>query len=171
VTRRSVVGVMGSGKKKLEDGEWDIAFALGQAIASEDWVLLSGGRKEGVMDAVNAGAEGGLRIGILPNEDETEISEHVDVAIVTGMGNARNNINILSSDVVIACGDGGAGTASEIALALKSKKHVVLLNPSVESRNFFSKIDKSRVHVTNSVKETMKLLINEFKLKPKSQKS
>src|SRR5262245_66267403 len=97
---------------------------------TEDMVLINAAIKKGVIDAINAGADVVLRIGILPNEDETEISEHVDVAIVTGMGNARNNINILSSDVVIACGDGGAGTASEIALALKSKKHVVLLNPS-----------------------------------------
>ena len=54
---------------------------------------------------------------------------YVDIPICTGMGSARNNINVLSSDVVIACGT-GAGTTSEVMLALKSDKPVLLLNPS-----------------------------------------
>ena len=76
------------------------------------------------MEAVNEGAKNAdgnaLTIGILPGKDKKELSDCVDVGIVSGMDNARNNINILSSDVVIACGYGGSGTASEIALALKS---------------------------------------------------
>ena len=68
----------------------------------------SGGRKSGVMEAVNEGAKNAdgnaLTIGILPGKDKKELSDCVDVGIVTGMDNARNNINILSSDVVIACG-------------------------------------------------------------------
>jgi predicted oxidoreductase len=43
------------------------------------------------------------------------------------MGSARNAINVLSSDVVVAC-TGGAGTLSEIALALKAGKTVILLD-------------------------------------------
>lgn len=170
MTRRTVVGVMGAGNT-LGKTERQIAVALGQAIAREGWVLLTGGRNKGVMDAVSEGAKGGLRIGILPGKDKTDLSDHVDVAIVTGMGNARNNINVLSSDVVIAFGEGGAGTASEIALALKSEKHVILLNPSAESIKFFSKIDENLVHVTNGVEETIDLLVNKLKLKPKRQKS
>jgi predicted Rossmann-fold nucleotide-binding protein len=42
------------------------------------------------------------------------------------MGSARNCINVLSSHVVVAC-PGGAGTLSEIALALKYGKKVILL--------------------------------------------
>jgi predicted Rossmann-fold nucleotide-binding protein len=43
------------------------------------------------------------------------------------MGDARNNINVLTSTIVVAC-PGGAGTISEIALALKNEKQVILLN-------------------------------------------
>ncbi|MGD9306411.1 MAG: hypothetical protein PVF79_19225 [Desulfobacterales bacterium] len=43
------------------------------------------------------------------------------------MGNARNCINVLSSHVVVAC-PGGAGTISEIALALKNDRPVILMN-------------------------------------------
>jgi uncharacterized protein (TIGR00725 family) len=112
------------------------AFALGSAIADEGWIVLTGGRNRGVMDAVNKGAKasGGLTVGILPTKDRRTISGAVDVAIITDMGSARNNINVLTSDVIVACGVGGAGTASEIALALKSNKFVVLFNSSKESR-------------------------------------
>ena len=47
------------------------------------------------------------------------------------MGNARNCINVLSSHVVVACA-GGTGTISEIALALKSGRPVILLNFKVQ---------------------------------------
>jgi Predicted Rossmann fold nucleotide-binding protein len=77
------------------------------------------------------------------------------VGIVTGMDNARNNINILSSDVVIACGYGGSGTASEIALALKSGKPVILLNERRECIDFFRAIGGKLVHESNSVDDTI----------------
>jgi hypothetical protein len=112
------------------------------------------------MDAVNRGVRqaGGLTIGVVPGADRSFISDAVDVAIVTGMGSARNNINVLSSDVVIACGAGGAGTASEIALALKSKRPVILFNDRPESRALFEKIDADLVHTTDTVADTIDLI-------------
>jgi uncharacterized protein (TIGR00725 family) len=83
------------------------------------------------------------------------MSDAVDVGIVTGMGSARNYINVLSSDVVIACGFGGAGTASEIALALKSKRPVILLNSQPEGQAFFRQIGGGLVHVTTNVEDTI----------------
>ncbi|MBI4750296.1 MAG: LOG family protein [Acidobacteria bacterium] len=124
---RFVVGVMGAGENARPE---DVANAhrLGELLAREGWVVLSGGRTAGVMDAVNRGAKsvpGSLTIGILPSRDSVA-SEFVDVAIVTDLGNARNNVNVLSSQVVVVCGKGEAGTVSEIALALKARKPVVL---------------------------------------------
>ena len=80
------------------------------------------------MRASAAGAReaGGTVIGILPDADTSRASPDLDYAIVTGMGDARNMINVLSSDVVIAC-RGEAGTLSEVALALKNGKRVILL--------------------------------------------
>jgi uncharacterized protein (TIGR00725 family) len=158
VKRRAVVGVMGSGDE-AQPQDTVTAFALGQAIAKEGWVLLSGGRKSGVMEAVNEGAKNAdrnaLTIGILPGKDKKQLSDCVDVGIVTGMDNARNNISILSSDVVIACGYGGPGTASEIALALKSGKPVILLNERRECIDFFRAISGKLVHESNSVDDTI----------------
>ncbi|NJR22307.1 MAG: hypothetical protein HC786_09155 [Richelia sp. CSU_2_1] len=74
--------------------------------------------------------------------------------IITDTGNARNNINVLSSDVIIACGM-GTGTASEIALALKANKQVILLNASAESKLFFKILAADRIFVVNNVGEAV----------------
>lgn len=115
---------MGGGE--AAPAEAAVAYELGRLIAQNDWILLHGGRNAGVMDASAKGAHevGGLTIGIIPDDHAGQASAHLDVAIITGMGSARNNINVLSCDVVIACG-GGAGTLSEIALALKARRPVI----------------------------------------------
>src|SRR5215469_8975772 len=159
VARRGIVGVMGAGENARSI---DIrnAFALGSAIADEGWIVLTGGRNRGVMDAVSKGAKasGGLTVGILPTKDKRTISAAVDVAILTDMGSARNYINVLTSDVIVACGAGGSGTASEIALALKSDKFVVLFNSSKESRAFFKEIGGQLVLEANSVPKTIEVI-------------
>lgn len=125
--RPLIVGVMGGGSatKKMEEE----ARRLGALIAQKGWVLLNGGRNAGIMEASAKGAaeNGGITIGILPDSDPAKISDHIRIPIITEMGFARNCINILSSNVVVAC-PGGPGTLSEIALALKYKKPVILLN-------------------------------------------
>lgn len=105
-----------------------LAGELGRAIALEGWVVLSGGRDSGVMAAVSAGAAqaGGLVVGVLPDNDLSRATTHLTIPIRTGLGDGRNIINILSSDVVVAL-PGGAGTLSEIALAVKNHKPLYLL--------------------------------------------
>ena len=119
---RILIGVMGPGERATR-AERETAFALGQRIAQQGWVLLTGGRAAGVMAAASQGAHTaqGLVVGILPGEIPTNMSAAVDIPILTGVGQARNAINVLSSQVVIACG-WGAGTLSEIAFALKLGK-------------------------------------------------
>lgn len=138
---------MGPGKGATAT-DLERAYELGQRIAQQGWVLLTGGRNAGVMDAASQGAKaaGGLTVGILPSSDTQNMSDAVDIAIATDMGSGRNNINVLSSDVVIACGI-GAGTASEIALALKGGKPVVLLSDHYESQQFFTSLSLETVFV------------------------
>lgn len=153
--RKFIVGVMGPGSKATEK-DIQNAAELGRLIAEHDWVLLSGGRNSGVMHAVNKAAKekGGVTIGIIPTKDKTTASEYVDFPILTNMGSARNYINILSSDVIIACGM-GAGTASEVALAIKDQKYVILLTDDQEGNRFFQKLDPIRVFVVNSSSEAI----------------
>ncbi len=124
---RRIVGVMGSGRPLLPAAA-ATARRLGSLIAAEEWVLLTGGRASGVMDACSRGAKDarGLVVGILPDTDTARASSAIDIAIRTGMGDARNVVNVLSSNVVIAL-PGGAGTLSEVALALSARKPVIAL--------------------------------------------
>ena len=149
-----VIGVMGVGSATSE--ELQLAYDLGKAIAEQNWVLLTGGRKAGVMDAASRGAkaQNGLVVGILPNNTTSKMSDAVDISIVTDMGNARNNINVLSSDVVIACGM-GLGTASEVALALKNHKPVVLLNQSQLTNRFFTSLTTKNLFSVSTVEEAI----------------
>jgi uncharacterized protein (TIGR00725 family) len=48
----------------------------------------------------------------------------VDVAVPTGLGEARNALVVRAADALIAVG-GGYGTLSEIGLALRTGKRVV----------------------------------------------
>lgn len=141
-SRRPVIGVMGAGEGAAPR-DVELAERLGELVAQRGWVLLTGGRDAGVMGAAARGAKrvpGSLTVGILPDASGGA-SPHVDVAIVTGLGNARNAVNVLSSDVVVACGAGGAGTASEVALALKSRRPVVLVAPTRQAEAFYRSLD------------------------------
>jgi hypothetical protein len=153
--RKIIVGVMGPGAGATA-ADLQNAYELGKLIAQQGWVLLTGGRNVGVMEGASLGAKAanGLTIGILPTDDTNAISEAVDIAIITDMGDARNNINVLSSDVVIACGM-SAGTASEVALALKSNKKVILLNDDEESKVFFKKMSPEKVYIVASAGEAI----------------
>ena len=97
--RKIIVGVMGPGADATA-ADLAYAYELGKLIAQQGWVLLTGGRNVGVMEGASQGAKAanGLTIGILPTDDTNGISEAVDIAIITDMGNARNNINVLSSN-------------------------------------------------------------------------
>jgi uncharacterized protein (TIGR00725 family) len=118
------------------------ARELGRLTAAHGWVVLTGGRPAGVMAAACAGAKeipGSLTLGILPS-GSGGVGPDVDVAVFTGMGEARNVVNVLSSDVVVACGAEGPGTASEVALALKVETPVILLGASVAAGRYFREL-------------------------------
>jgi uncharacterized protein (TIGR00725 family) len=152
-----IVGVIGPGEGATVEAT-ETAFELGKLIAGEGWVLLTGGRSAGVMEAASRGARagGGLTVGILPSEDAAGASEFVEIAIVTGMGQARNNINALSSRLLFACGM-GAGTASEIALAFKAHKRVILLCTDEASENFFKSLGQGDAFTADTPRAAIEL--------------
>jgi uncharacterized protein (TIGR00725 family) len=117
------IGVIGAGKCDAELGR--LAEAVGRGIAEAGAVLVCGGMG-GVMEAACRGAKaaGGTTIGILPGPDRSGANEYVDIAIATGINEARNLAIIRTSDVLIAVG-GSYGTLSEIGFALKAGKMVV----------------------------------------------
>ncbi len=156
---RFVVGVMGPAKAAKKDLE--NAKVLGEFIARRGWVVLTGGRDVGVMDAACEGAKrvgGSLTIGILPTAKD-KVSRHVDVPIITEMGSGRNNINVLTSQVVVVCGLSGSGTVSEVALAVKAGKPVILVAASPADVTFFRKLDKRLVYAAATPEEAIELIM------------
>jgi uncharacterized protein (TIGR00725 family) len=150
-----IIGVMGPGENATPD-ENVMAYELGKAIAQAGWITLTGGRSFGVMDAALKGASevGGLTIGILPGDSDKNSSDHAQIKIVTSMGSGRNYISVLSSHVIVVLGM-AAGTASEVALALKSRKKVILLNQDEITIRFFKNLGSYNVLVTKTVDETI----------------
>jgi uncharacterized protein (TIGR00725 family) len=120
--RKKQIVVIGSSDEK---GHSEEARAIGAFIAEKGCVLITGGRG-GVMEAASQGASehGGLVIGILPGDDPDGANRYCSVVIPTGIGFARNAVNILAADLVVAIG-GKAGTLSELAYARIYGKPVV----------------------------------------------
>ena len=153
-----LVGVMGPGAG-ARDADLAAAYEIGRLIAQAGWALVTGGRAAGVMEAASRGAHeaGGLTVGVLPGEDASGASPFVHVPILTGLGQARNNVNVLTSRALVACGM-GAGTASEVALALKARKPVVLLHAGPEAEAFFKSVGGRLVSVAGSPREAVELV-------------
>ncbi|MBA4053810.1 MAG: TIGR00725 family protein [Marivirga sp.] len=151
-----IIGVMGPGENATPE-ENDMAYDLGKAIAQQGWITLTGGRSFGVMDASLKGAAevGGLTIGILPGDTDKNSSENAQIKIITSMGSGRNYISVLSSHLIVVLGM-AAGTASEVALALKSRKKVILLNQDEITIRFFKNLGSYNVLVSKTVEETIK---------------
>ncbi len=152
---KTIIGVMGPGEGATPD-ENEMAYELGQAIGREGWITLTGGRSFGIMDAALKGAieVGGLTIGILPGDSDKNASENAQIKIITSMGSGRNYISVLTSHVLVVLGM-AAGTASEVALAIKSNKKVILLNQDEDTIRFFKKIGSYKVMVASTVGEAM----------------
>jgi uncharacterized protein (TIGR00725 family) len=121
VTYIAVVG----GGGRVPVAQRRVAEAVGRAVADAGAVLVCGGLG-GVMEAACRGAHagGGTTVGILPGRDRSDANPHVDIAIPTGMGEARNALVVRAADAVVALW-GEYGTLSEIALALQSEIPVV----------------------------------------------
>lgn len=122
---KKIVSVIG-GRRCTEEVE-QIAHDLGKNLAKVADILVSGGLG-GTMEAVCKGfkAGGGTTIGILPGYDKKDANKHVDIALPTGLGLARNVLVVKSADVVVAL-PGEAGTLSEIAYCLQFGIPVVSL--------------------------------------------
>jgi hypothetical protein len=128
------VAVIGPGDASRDESA--AADTVGRLLAGRGAVVVSGGLG-GVMEAACHGAReaGGMTVGLLPGLDRGDANAYVDVAIPTGLGEARNALVVRAADAVIAVG-GAYGTLSEIAFALKAGKRVVGLGtweiPGVE---------------------------------------
>lgn len=149
--RRIIVGVIGSGRDRHEE----LASPLGVWLGQHGYHLLTGGG-QGVMASVSQAFSSvpdrkGAVIGIIPAQELCQDTgrasfrpkpgypnEWVDIPVITHLPFSgtrgketlsRNHINILTPRVIIAL-PGGAGTISEIELALEYRKPLLIFDPS-----------------------------------------
>jgi uncharacterized protein (TIGR00725 family) len=161
---KSIIGIMGPGEKASER---DVAHAheIGRLLAQQGFVVMTGGRRSGVMEAALKGAKeaNGETVAILPSKNKCDATPFADVVIVTGLNSARNFVNILTSEVVVACGT-GAGTLSEIALALKEKRKVVLITDNQKAKDFLKELSPELVSIAETPDEAAELVKKTIKV-------
>lgn len=118
----ALAGIIGAGT--ADSSTLALAEACGALLARNGYGVVCGGLG-GVMAAASRGAAaaGGLVIGVLPGPDPASANPHIDVAIATNMGHARNAIIAHTASFLVAVA-GEAGTLSEIAFGLKLGKPV-----------------------------------------------
>jgi uncharacterized protein (TIGR00725 family) len=121
------IAVIGPGDEATV-ADLELARQVGALLADRGAVLVGGGLG-GVMAAACQGAveHGGLTVGLLPGDDREAGNPYLSVALPTGIGELRNGLVVRASDALIAIG-GSWGTLSEIALAMRTGKPVVVLN-------------------------------------------
>ncbi|MDX1927598.1 MAG: protein containing YHS domain protein [Pirellulaceae bacterium] len=129
------IGVMGAAGHGIAVEHLQLAEALGEAVATSECVLVTGGCP-GLPLAAAKGAKqcGGLVIGISPGLSLEEHSfkfesptVYHDVLIFTGSGlMGREVVNIRSSDIVVIIG-GSSGTLGELAIAYDEGKLIGVL--------------------------------------------
>jgi uncharacterized protein (TIGR00725 family) len=141
-----------------EGTKWKIAEELGEKLTNAGYRIMTGGLGD-LPKAIAKGArkahdyKDGTLIAILPGFDPSIAEDYVDIAIATGMDQARNII-VANSDAVIAIG-GGAGTLTEIAYAWSLKRLIIafdisgwsgnLANLRIDERNRYPDIPEDKV--------------------------
>lgn len=150
------IGVIGESRVDPETARR--AFRVGEEIAQAGAVLVCGGLS-GAMDQAAAGARssGGTTLGILPGAQRSDANPNISIAVVTGLGEARNVLVVRSSDAVVAVG-GGYGTLSEIAFCLKLGVPVVGLDTWKLTRGDDSEPDP--IHRASSPEEAVRLALD-----------
>ena len=156
---KKIIGIMGPTKASEKD--LINAYLIGKYCAENNYITLTGGLKNGVMNEALKGAKehGGLTIGIMPTDDKTEFSEYADIPIITTMKAGRNYIEILTSDIIVVCGI-SPGTSSEISLAIKPGKKIILVGLDEQANNFYKNLAPKQVFTVKNYKEAIELLEN-----------
>jgi len=171
MARRACIAVAGDGTAGGGSPAWAAAEAPGEKLVEAGFRVLNGGLG-GVMEAACLGARRargyreGDTIGLLPGHQAAGASQHVDIAIATGLAYARNAL-VAHADALVAVG-GGAGTLSEMALAWVHRRLVIafrlpgwsgrLADAPIDERRRFPGIADDRVFGVDTADEAVAVL-------------
>jgi predicted Rossmann-fold nucleotide-binding protein len=157
--RRKVIGVLGSGRDEYR--EWVVPLA--RWLAEHGYDLLTGAG-EGVMRTaaeafIAVQGRHGVSIGIIPGEVVDGVyrpkpgypNPHVELPVYTHLPLSgaqgqeplsRNHLNVLTAQALVVL-PGGAGTASEAALAVRYQRPAMLFGPEREFRRFPEQLERT----------------------------
>jgi uncharacterized protein (TIGR00725 family) len=145
----------------------DIAYDVGRGIAKKSAVLICGGLG-GVMEYACKGAKdnGGLTVGIVPQDDYSKANEFCDIVICTGMGYSRDFVVSYSSDAIISVG-GGVGTLIELCVGYMAKKIMVSIEDSggisdIYGGKFLDERKRVIIEKCNSPNHAVDFIINKL---------
>lgn len=116
------MAVLGSARLGPDDAAWAVAVELGRLLASDGFVVVTGGYG-GLMAAVSNGArEGGGQVVGLPMTSWTHLQPNdSNTALLWADDYPERLGHLLACEAVIAL-DGGVGTLSEIAVAWAARQ-------------------------------------------------
>ncbi|HEY7507608.1 MAG TPA: TIGR00725 family protein [Nitrososphaera sp.] len=165
--RRVQIAVIGYNKDRCTDAARKAAYEAGAEIARAGAVLICGGLG-GVMEKACRGAKdnGGLTIGIIPQDDPSHANRHCDVVISTGIGYARDFIVAGSADGLIAIG-GGVGTLTELSVAYVMKKPMVAIKGTGGTADRYGGVylderKRAKILVVKDAKTAVKTIFKEL---------
>ncbi len=123
--RRQKITISVIGGHDIDKKVEQLAHDIGKIIAEVGAVLVCGGL-DGAMSAASRGAKeaGGITIGILPGLDKEDANEHIDIALPSSIGFARNAMVACSADIIVAL-PGSHGTSSEISYGIVYKRPII----------------------------------------------
>ena len=152
---KTVIWIMWWWEKVLEK-DLKNAYEIWKFCAENNFVTLTWWRNVWVMNEWLKWAKENwwLTLGILPNDDKNSCSEFLDIPIFTNMRSWRNYLNVLSSDILIACWL-ELWTSTEISLWLKAWKKVILLWCFEEANVFYKKIWLGNIFIAENYNQAI----------------
>jgi uncharacterized protein (TIGR00725 family) len=166
--RRVQIAVIGYNKDRCTDAARKAAYEAGAEIARAGAALVCGGLG-GVMEEACRGAKdnGGLTIGIIPQDDPSYANMHCDVVICTSIGYARDFIVAGSADGLIAIG-GGVGTLTELSVAYMMKKPMVAIKGTGGTADhyggtYLDERKRSKILAAKDAKTAVRMIFKELR--------
>jgi uncharacterized protein (TIGR00725 family) len=153
--------------KRPDDSVYEQAFTIGQLLARENCIVVTGG-KSGIMSTAAKGAKtvsGSITIGVVKGKKRFTANEFIDVEIISGAeADGLDEYQIITlCDGVILLG-GGAGTLEEIAIAYRQEKPIVALTETGGwadklAGTFLDERERVRIESTKTPDEAVRKLL------------
>ena len=110
--------------------------------------------------------QGGLTVGIVPQDDYSKANEYCEIVICTGVGYSRDFIVSYSSDGIISVG-GGVGTLIELCVGYMAKKIMVSIEDSggtsdMYGGKFLDERKRIQIEKYKSPSHAVDFIINKF---------